>query len=144
MLPFLSWTSKWPFPTRFPHQNTSTLCIRCLLYPNHMSRPSYRTQNYWVPGLCPSSYILETRKQRFGNCICFRSQVKAPTHFGPSERADLQWVQWLRLDLSKGPNLVGVPPHEDGNRSSFRNVVFSLNLVIEPSNFVLYTNVRTL
>jgi hypothetical protein len=38
-------------------------------------------------------------------------------------------VQWLRLALSKGPNRVGVffPPPllpEDGNRSSFRNVVF--------------------
>jgi hypothetical protein len=39
-------------------------------------------------------------------------------------------VQWLRLAPSKGPNWVGVffphPPHlpEDGNTSSFRNVVF--------------------
>jgi hypothetical protein len=34
---------------------------------------------------------------------------------------------WLRLALSKGPNRVGVsfPSPEDGNRSSFRNVVFS-------------------
>jgi hypothetical protein len=38
----------------------------------------------------------------------------------------LTWVvQWLRLALSKGPNRVGVSPSpEDGNRSSFRNVVF--------------------
>jgi hypothetical protein len=36
-------------------------------------------------------------------------------------------VQWLRLALSKGPNWVGVfrPKPEDGNRSGFRNVVFS-------------------
>jgi hypothetical protein len=37
-------------------------------------------------------------------------------------------VQWLRLALSKGPNWVGVfstLSPEDGNRSSFRNVVFS-------------------
>jgi hypothetical protein len=35
--------------------------------------------------------------------------------------------QWLRLALSKGPNRVGVafPSPEDGNRSSFRNVMFS-------------------
>jgi hypothetical protein len=35
----------------------------------------YNTQNYWVVGLCPPSGILEARKQRFGNWICFRSQV---------------------------------------------------------------------
>jgi hypothetical protein len=36
-------------------------------------------------------------------------------------------VQWLRLALSKGPNKVGtcLPSPEDGNRSSFGNVVFS-------------------
>jgi hypothetical protein len=36
-------------------------------------------------------------------------------------------VQGLRLALSKGPNRVGVslPSLEDGNRSGFRNVVFS-------------------
>jgi hypothetical protein len=36
-------------------------------------------------------------------------------------------VQWLRLALSKGPNWLGVPPPRpvDGNRSSFRYVVFS-------------------
>jgi hypothetical protein len=36
-------------------------------------------------------------------------------------------IQWLRLALSNGPNWVGSsspPPPEDGNRSSFRNVVF--------------------
>jgi hypothetical protein len=46
---------------------------------------------------------------------------------GPLERANIQ-VQWLRLVLYKGPNWVGVFCHspEDGNRSSFRNVVFSI------------------
>jgi hypothetical protein len=35
-------------------------------------------------------------------------------------------VQWLRLAFSKGPDWVGVlPSPEDGNRSGFRNVVFS-------------------
>jgi hypothetical protein len=34
----------------------------------------------------------------------------------------------LRLALSKGPNWVSSPPPspEDGNRSSFRNIVFSI------------------
>jgi hypothetical protein len=40
-------------------------------------------------------------------------------------------VQWFRLALPKGPNWVGVFPHsiEDGNRASFRNVVFFYFLV---------------
>jgi hypothetical protein len=38
--------------------------------------PMISSQNYWVIGLCPSSSILETRKQRFGNWICFRPQVR--------------------------------------------------------------------
>jgi hypothetical protein len=68
------------------------------------------TQSYWVFGLCPSSGILETRKQRFGNWICFRPQSLDQ-----------------RLALSKGPNRVGVfpPSPEDGNRFSFRDVVLS-------------------
>jgi hypothetical protein len=39
----------------------------------------------------------------------------------------LDFVQWLRLVLSRGLNWVGVffPSPEDGNRSSFRNVVLS-------------------
>jgi hypothetical protein len=36
----------------------------------------YNTQNYWVFVLCLSSGILENRKQRFGNCNCFRPQVR--------------------------------------------------------------------
>jgi hypothetical protein len=34
------------------------------------------SQNHWVLGLCPSSGIIETRKQRFGKWICFRPQVR--------------------------------------------------------------------
>jgi hypothetical protein len=50
---------------------------------------------------------------------------KTPTQLSPLER-----VQWLILALSKGPNWVGVfpPLPEDGNRSSFRNVVSSIFL----------------
>jgi hypothetical protein len=49
----------------------------------------------------------------------------------------LAWVvQWLRLALSKGPNRVGVspPPSEDGNKSSFRNIVFSSYLEFRAMN----------
>jgi hypothetical protein len=57
----------------------------------------------------------------FGNWICFRPQVKVgkktPTQLGPLERANLN--HWTEV-LSSSP----VSP-EDGNRCSFRNVVFS-------------------
>jgi hypothetical protein len=33
-------------------------------------------QNDWVSGLCPSCGILNTRKQHFGNWICFYPQVR--------------------------------------------------------------------
>jgi hypothetical protein len=37
-------------------------------------------RNYWVSGLCPSSTILNTRKQCFGNWICFHPQAKEVGH----------------------------------------------------------------
>jgi hypothetical protein len=67
---------------------------------------------------------VETR--RFGNRVFFRSQVKG---FGPLERADLT-----------------PPSPEDGNRSSFRNVVFLLPVTpddgksTETSNSMCYTS----
>jgi hypothetical protein len=57
----------------------------------------YNTQNQWAFRLCPSSGILNE-------------------------------VQWLRLALSNGSNRVDVsqtlPPPGEGNRSSFRKVLF--------------------
>jgi hypothetical protein len=63
--------------------------------------------------LCPSSGILQTRKQSVSeNWICFRHQVRGETPtqlLGPLQRANLS--HW-RLDLSKGPNWIDVfPPH---------------------------------
>jgi hypothetical protein len=51
------------------------------------------TQNDWVFGLCPSSGILKIRKQRFGNWICFRPQVRwaTPALLDPLERANLNY-----------------------------------------------------
>jgi hypothetical protein len=71
----------------------------------------YNTQNYWLSGLCPSSGILNTRK-----------------HNVPETGSG---VQRLWLALSKGSNRVGVPlpSSEDGNRSIFRNGVFSSTVV---------------
>jgi hypothetical protein len=66
------------------------------------SRDCNNTQNFWVFGLCPSSGILETRNQRFGNCICFRPQVrgKTPTLLDPLERANLNhWTTLIKVKV---------------------------------------------
>jgi hypothetical protein len=80
----------------------------------------YNTQNYWVFGLFPSSGILENTFRKLDLFPSSGEEGGEDTYSaGP---------QWLRLALSKGPNLVGVFTTafiEDGNRSSFRNVVFS-------------------
>jgi hypothetical protein len=60
----------------------------------------YTNQNYWVFGLCSSSGIQETRKQRFGNWICFRPQVgrETPTLLGAIEKANLNhWTTPVRF-----------------------------------------------
>jgi hypothetical protein len=73
----------------------------------------------WTSSIARDSKYKKT--QRFGNCICFRPQVKGwkPTLLGLLERANLS--HW-----TKGPNWVDVSPpqSDDGNRSSFRNAVF--------------------
>jgi hypothetical protein len=85
----------------------------------------HNSQNYWVFGPCPSSGILETKKDNVsetGSVLSSGEGGKTPTLLGPLERANHN-----HCTLSKGPNLVGVlpPSPEDGNRSSFRNVAFS-------------------
>jgi hypothetical protein len=49
------------------------------------------------------------------------------TLLGSSERADFQLDQWLKSALFEGPNILGgsLFSPEDGNRCSFRNIVFS-------------------
>jgi hypothetical protein len=78
------------------------------------------TQNYWVFGLFPLSIILEK--------MTFRKLQLLPS-LGEGGGEKTPTYSWLRLALSKGPNWlwVGVFPasHEDGNRSRFRNVMFS-------------------
>jgi hypothetical protein len=71
----------------------------------------YNIQNYWASRLCPSSGILDTRKQRFGNWIYFCPQVKGggetPTQLGPLERANINhrtfcdWNQLFLRDLTE-------------------------------------------
>jgi hypothetical protein len=51
----------------------------------------YNNQNHWVSGLCPSSGILETRKNNFWILDSFppsgeRRELLTP--LGPSERAN--------------------------------------------------------
>jgi hypothetical protein len=63
----------------------------------------YRSQNYQVFGLCPSSSVLKNlRTQRFGNWICFRPQVggKTPSQLGTLERANLNhWTTQVRPEV---------------------------------------------
>jgi hypothetical protein len=99
-------------------------------YGNKIETVVVACQNYWVLGLCLSSGILETRKYKVSeNGSVSVLRLRGGRHL-------LSWVtlkeltsivQWLMLALSKRPNWVGVfpPSPEDGNRSSFRNVVFS-------------------
>jgi hypothetical protein len=66
---------------------------------------------FWTLSIVQVSKYQKT--QRFGNWICFHPQVKGetPTQMGPLERAN---------PIRSTPS----PPAVDGNRSSFRNVVF--------------------
>jgi hypothetical protein len=59
------------------------------------------TQNYWSFGLCPSSAILKTREQCFGNWICFCPEVRGARHL-------LGWVSsitsvsgWKQIQFSE-------------------------------------------
>jgi hypothetical protein len=56
----------------------------------------YKTQNYWVFGLCPSSGILEAKNTTFWKMDLFPSSGEGevtPTLLGPLERANLNhWI----------------------------------------------------
>jgi hypothetical protein len=68
-------------------------------------------QNHWVCGPCQSSVIHVSGKE-------------TTTQLSPLQRANLN--HWTRLDLSKRPSSVGVSlsTPEEGNRSSFRIIMF--------------------
>jgi hypothetical protein len=77
----------------------------------------HETQNYWASGLCPSPGILYNIT--FRKLDLFPSSGEGretPTLLGHLQRANL--YHWARVGVS-------LPSSEDGNRSSFRNVVFS-------------------
>jgi hypothetical protein len=96
---------------------------------------------FWSSSIVRTLKNHKIKTRRLGNWICFRPQVRgAPTLLGPLERANLNhWTQESRC----------LPPSpEDGNRSSFRNVVFLSSNSLEsgrwtksekPINSVCYT-----
>jgi hypothetical protein len=64
-------------------------------------RGSNTTQSYWVSGICPSSGILDIRKQKlFGNWMFPSSGEgrETPTLLGPLERANLSHFRWGEAD----------------------------------------------
>jgi hypothetical protein len=92
-----------PWKTHAPHeqndqnnvwkQSREVYNLKHILYPGPVTKLIYcrlkhendcehviGIQNYWVSALCPSSGIVITRKQCFGNWICFRSQVRVGRH----------------------------------------------------------------
>jgi hypothetical protein len=71
-----------------PNLKTVLLIIKVVSRTYAVLIKVYKTQKHWNSGFCPSSGILKTRKQRFGNSI-----------------GD------LRLAFSKGPNRVCVFHH---------------------------------
>jgi hypothetical protein len=88
----------------------------CVLWQNLNCNLCWETQsmfrNRWVSGLCPSSGYLNNHKaQRLGNWVCFRPQVQERGHLfylSSSERANLNHLDPIIEDSSKGPNRVGV------------------------------------
>jgi hypothetical protein len=76
------------------------------------------------------SMILGTNRDSFPNST---AHLKMENYYSESL---FEEVQWLRLALSKGPNRVGVsfPSPEDGNRSRFRNFLFSSCLQFRTMN----------
>jgi hypothetical protein len=71
----------------------------------------YSTQSYWVFGISHRQVFLGVETDRFGKWICFRPRV---------EKKDL-------ISITGPVSTCLLPPsHENGNRSSFENVVFLL------------------
>jgi hypothetical protein len=97
----------------------------------------YTTQNFWTCGLRPSSGFITTRKHnipKIGSISVFKGGEGDACSLGSLDK-------WLRLALSKETNRVGasLPLLEDGNRVSFRNVVFSICLELRTMNKVQKT-----
>jgi hypothetical protein len=83
----------------------------------------HNTQIYWVLRLFPSSDILENRKHDVSETVSvsfLRWGGKTPTQLGPLESLEVSSFEATQLSRCLPPS------SEDGNRSSFRNVVFSI------------------
>jgi hypothetical protein len=94
------------------HYNTLTKHAASRVLDRTTFNPSTNTQNYWVLGLCPSSYILEELEKMF---------------------------QKLDLLLSSGLNRVGVfsLPPKDVALSSFLQQWFSTSVRLQSSKFFI-------
>jgi hypothetical protein len=82
----------------------------------------YNTQNYWVFGLCPSSgfEIIRRKNTTFRKLDLFPSLGEG--------RHLLCWVPYKELTSITGRSRC-LPSPEEGNRSSFRNIVFFLPII---------------
>jgi hypothetical protein len=63
----------------------------------------YKTQNYWVFGLCPLSGILKTRKNNISETLSVLSsdEGETPTVLDPLERANLNhWTTRVRITMA--------------------------------------------
>jgi hypothetical protein len=79
---------------------------------------SIYNRGYWLFELCSSSGIL--KNSAFRKLDVFYHQVR-----GWETSTKLRWLQRLRLSTSNRPNINSLTlSSKDGNRSSFRNVMF--------------------
>jgi hypothetical protein len=109
-----------------PNASGTSIFIVYILFIPLRVLMSELNQNYWVSGSCPSSGILHASKHNVSEIASVSASdewKETSTLLGPLERAN----QGLKLALSKGFIRVDVslPPSEDRDRSSFRNVVFT-------------------
>jgi hypothetical protein len=85
----------WFLSEPCPPWNDSDIVKLSDLWRNHSK--IYPTQNFWVFGLCPSSSILETRKDSISETryVYILRWGKTPILLSRSERANLNhWTRW--------------------------------------------------
>jgi hypothetical protein len=110
---------------RLDRSTTSSRALCGLLHHKQaglQTRTEIGPQNYWVSGLCPSSGMLNNVElQRFGNRVCFLLQVREGGTYSVGCLVTANLNHWTRDQQS---SCLPLSP-EEGNGSSFRNVVFS-------------------
>jgi hypothetical protein len=83
-----------------------------------------RLLRFWASSIVRYSKEHNVSKTGFVSVLRWKGERNLPCWVW---QKDLTWVQWLRLGLSLGRNrdVPFILSPEDGNRSNFRNVVFS-------------------